>query len=200
MTVFRWVRISAGWFPAELDDSSTIIYLAAHPKFYTRSDILEYGPTLYRPIPYTPRATPAQPAIIEVEVAKDDQQPEEIEFPHYHITSFVPVASERKNDCCVVALANVASLSYKVAKLKCFHHGWSSTRGMDHGFLELVLDTLEFTAAFRSEFTGLPLQDFHADGVYLVYIKDHVMPSINGNLLNHGGLDNPIEEVYEVTV
>ena len=106
----------------------------------------------------------------------------------------VAVYSQRPKDCGVVALANALQISYKDAKLKCFHAGWSSTNGIKSGFLENLCTQAGYEVQYRPDLsTGTVLQ-FTYKGLCLIQIKGHVMAAVNG--IVNGLIDGCITEVH----
>lgn len=204
MTVFRWIKFQDEWYPALVDSAQFFVFLASEKcNKISVTEIQELGPVIYRPIPvaYIPRE-PSTPAVSDIEVAKDVPENNSVERPALILQDFVEVFSKRNKDCGVVTLANILQITYKKARLITFHHGWSSTRGIDNGMLELILSKRGFQVEYRARWRNTPVR-FFADntpqGVFLVTCKDHVMPAINGRLMNCNGCgDRSIQEVYEV--
>lgn len=124
------------------------------------------------------------------------------QYPPMRRPGFVSVKSAGKADCAVVAAANVLGLDYKAAKVQCFQHGWSSTKGLPRGFLELLLKNRALVALFRPDLCGLTvdrLRKMSPLGIYLVYVAGHVMPLVEEVLCNVNDTDwQSIDEVYEV--
>lgn len=117
----------------------------------------------------------------------------------YIIKDFVPVHGRRPNDCGVVCVANVFSRSYNDAKLLCFHAGWSSTRGITVGMVEMIAEKIGFDVTYRDDLTRGAVCDFYAEGTYIMHVVGHVIPVVNGkpyNVLGHKG--SAIKSVYEV--
>lgn len=124
-----------------------------------------------------------------------------VRAPH-RIVPFKEVRSRKANDCPIVAVANILQIPYPQAHGICFAHGWSSTRGIKLGFLELIMDKKDHETGFRPDLCGQTVSEFAAncpEGVFLVYCTGHVIPAINGTLYNVGncaGLN--VREVFEV--
>lgn len=110
-----------------------------------------------------------------------------------------------KNDCAIVALSAVTGLEYKKAKVLAFHFGWASTKGLQRGFLEALLEAKTSHKAQhrpdlyvpREPLSSLSLPD---SKVFLVYVKNHVVPVVSGVILNAEGCENrPVEAVIEIS-
>lgn len=103
------------------------------------------------------------------------------------IENFVQTFSQRNNDCPVVALANITQMSYVKAKQTCFLHGWSSTSGLVDGMLEVILQDLGYKTHSCLQLARGTAGSFEQpDGCFLVMVEGHVMPVVNGKILNVG--------------
>jgi hypothetical protein len=198
--MFRYVKIAGRWqiFQSELSEPGSFF---THSGFYKAEQVEEWGPVIPTPVKYTPRKRPETIEVGEVKAAADDHKLKDETLGESLVyEDFEEVLAQRPNDCPVVALANVARLSYKDAKLKCFHHGWSSTIGLTKGFLEVVLDKLGYRTVIRRDLMFGRVEDMRLpSGVFLVSVKAHVMPAVNGEVLNVQGCHGQVvEEVHEV--
>lgn len=113
-------------------------------------------------------------------------------------------AKRSNNDCPVVALSAVAGIPYGQAKVKSFHYGWSSTKGLQRGFLEaLVEQEYNYRTQDRKDLCSgrtTPV-DMRLPGnrVFFVYVPGHVFPVIDGRAFNLAGTQHrPVEAVVEV--
>lgn len=139
----------------------------------------------------------------EVERAHTTEKKKEDSSPHlYEIQNFSYKGSERPNDCGIVAIANICQISYKDARIEAFTHGWSSTKGMVRGFVELICKKHRLDVSPRNQWIGRSVQflaDHPEKGVFIIYCEGHVMPMINGELYNWTQTSyKVITEVYEV--
>lgn len=124
--------------------------------------------------------------------------------PHV-ISSYTPVLHDDKrasNDCGIITIANILQLSYSDAKVQAFRYGWSSSKGMPRGFLELLFSNFNLVPLYRPDLCDRNLDYFEnnaPDGVFLVYVASHVMPCIHGKLLNLSGTGwQTVQEVFEI--
>lgn len=127
------------------------------------------------------------------------------QYPPHVISPFTPVQHDPKrasNDCSIIAIANVFQMTYSDAKVMAFQYGWSSSKGMPRGFLELLCDNHDLVSLFRPDLCNRPLDyfcDSPPDGVFIVYVASHVMPCIHGKLYNLSGTGwQTVQEVFEI--
>lgn len=107
------------------------------------------------------------------------------------------ISSERPADCGVVCLANLLQLSYEKARLLAFQHGWSSTSGLERGWVQKIMEDHGFFACYCPEYNHADLTSIKLPtGLYSVYVQRHVMPVVNGEVLNVNG-STFAEEVTE---
>lgn len=207
--MYRFIIINGNWQVAEMSVTSNK-YRVHGSMWRNFAEVPNECRGPYIPIPIIVPAKPkrsAMPtkrvrpaiAIPTVDQAKDDAQKMKTERRPPWKPKRKEVRQQRDKDCAVVALANILGLDYKTAKMLAFHHGWSSTKGLSPGFLELVLEHQGYELTFRPDLIKGFVGYFQADGVFLVRCLQHVMPSINGRLLNLQGCeDQAIIEVIEV--
>lgn len=116
----------------------------------------------------------------------------------------IEVTSRNTSDCPIVALANVLQIPYQDAKIKCFLHGWCSTQGIERGFLELILEQEGYRTHSVKRGVGWILQDLKEKaefqtGTFLIYVRQHVIPMLNGKMSNLAGSEwQVVEEIYEI--
>jgi hypothetical protein len=126
-----------------------------------------------------------QPEIDEASERQDLRIARPGQFPPVVAKDFTEVHSRGRNDCPVVAAANLFQLSYADAKVQCFQNGWSSTSGLTPGLLELLAEEQGFDCYYRPD-----LSDTYCDhwpepaGLFIVRVANHVMASVNGRLCN----------------
>ena len=204
---FRWCIINSKWEVIATD--GTFGYRVGVAGFCPLGDELfeRWGPYIMEPVWHSAGSTPTperkQPEGADVVTASDDSVMRESEVvvlqPTYVLEYFKYVGSKRPNDCAVVTAANCFSLDYKVAKVACFHCGWSSVSGIDDGMINRVAVQLGFTTTYRKDLSRGYVGDFAADGVFIVTCPQHIMPAINGKIYNVGAqAHDTIEDVYEV--
>ena len=189
--LFRWLRISDGWFPAQIVGQHHAL-LARRPSCVDEVNILEYGPEIRLPL--------TQPSHHYVEpITRPRKEFNEVQVAAFSIPNFVEVVSQRPKDCGVVVLANIASISYLDAKCIGFHSGWSSTKGINLRSLVYVLEKrFGLIVAERKRFSDLSLEKFKASGTFLIFTPEHVMPYINGVLLNVVDNGSRIKTAFEI--
>ena len=200
--MFRFVKINGGWeiFRSGLSEPAAFF---THSGFYKAGQVEEWGPEIEIPTPmkYVPRKAPQIIEVGEVIPAADDYALKDATLGEPLVyEDFEEVTAQRDNDCPVVALANIARLSYKAARLKCFQHGWSSTSGLVKGFLEVVLEKEGFRTVIRKDLMHGRVYDLQLPaGVFLIDVERHVMPAVNSQILNQQGCHGSVvEEVHEV--
>ena len=127
------------------------------------------------------------------------------QYPPHHIEGYTPVLHDPKrasNDCGIITVANILQLPYSQAKVTAFQYGWSSSKGMPRGFLELLFSHYDLVPLYRPDLCDRPLDYFQKtapDGVFVVYVASHVMPCIHGKLLNLAGTGwQNVQEVFEI--
>ena len=129
------------------------------------------------------------------------------EGPHWSRPDYTPMelpATRSNNDCPIVAVSNIFEMPYSESKGLCFQYGWSSTSGLQRGFMELLADRRKVKSFYRPDLCGRRLDDFidraPAEGVYLCYVDGHVFTCIQGCIVNpdlsRGWQD--VREVYEL--
>lgn len=195
MSHFQWVKLdNLEWEVVKVVNEGVVP--VGINSIITVGLVTEWGPVVHPPIEVPIKQIKQRTAIVEectVEKAEvvENKKVYAAFDPPYHIENFSYEGSQRNNDCGIVALANVAQIPYHEARMLCFRHGWSSTKGISHGFLEVILEKLGFEYAPRDRFNHWCVKDLQErsldfQGVYLVYVKNHVMPMINGVLYNVG--------------
>lgn len=201
--IYKWVKIKGmGWEIVQVRGQYFYLFETSTPRNMCHECIEYWGPIVNPPIEVSQRkhiSRTLQKEEVTVEKAEISSEKKiyGVFNPSYEIEDFKFVESERQNDCAIVALANIASLSYGKAKVLCFHHGWSSNRGLSFGFLEVILEKLGFEWAERGTFFScnngnIPL------GVFLIYTKTHVMPMINKGLYNCGDTNHNVINITEI--
>lgn len=121
----------------------------------------------------------------------------EVESWHHCIENPVVVKANKPNDCPVVAVANLLNWKYSRARLIAFHNGWSSTSGLAKNWALKILEDNGMEIRDREDLCGQHTSEFHVDdGCYTVHIKNHIMPCVNGELLNIS--EGHIETVKEI--
>jgi len=206
MRQLYWIQRTeqSGWEVAELVSQGDMFAIGTVKPFHV-STISFLGPRLHEPVWLEPKkkrapATPAVPSELDVVIAIDDTtstEPAPSRDP-WVIDNFVEVHSKRDKDCGVVALANIMQVPYKEARVIAFHHGWSSTSGMQVGFLEAILAD-KYECVERAELCGGYVRDYARPGVFLVYCHKHVIASVNGRLYNVQGMQgHAVTDVQEI--
>lgn len=197
--IHHWIKISGVWTPARKEGNYWLI--PGVEQYITRVE--EIGELITKRPEEAPEIEKTE--IVEVvdltERNKSLFGTEELEPLSYEST--VVVRSTRPNDCPVVALANVLQLSWSEARVICFNYGWSSARGMSLGLLEKILQDRGYRITFKPVFVGKALQ--YVTGIpknrtFLCRIAKHVMPVVNGEILNvvKGSENAVITEMLEV--
>jgi hypothetical protein len=147
--------------------------------------MIEVAPVVRTP----PKAPEAKP---DVEAAKDHQKLKPSVRPPTRIEPFIERHSQSRNDCGVVAIANILQIPHREAKVLMFTHGWSSVRGYANGILEVVLQEKGWELSHRKDLVGYSTGELARrmpDGVFVVLTQDYVMAGINGKLYNLAGTD-----------
>lgn len=113
---------------------------------------------------------------------------------------FEEVRSRRKNDCGVITVANAFGISYDEARNIAFQHGWSSTKGITAGMVQLIAKKLEYDVFLTRRYDGVPLKEVNLPkGTFIISVERHIMPVINGRIINSAGTGNyPIKECWEI--
>jgi len=197
MSTYQWLQYHENnWAVARIENDCFYITGISEKFPLNYSHIRRWGPVVYEPIEIPVlnkirKTSVTKECVVESAEVKEVEKVWPIFDPPYVIENFEYIMPQRNNDCGIVALANVASLTYKDAKQHCFRHGWSSTKGITFGFLEVILEKLGFEWAFRNP-------NFIVDipsGVFLIYTKSHVMPLINKGLYN-----SPPTSQYRISI
>lgn len=102
-------------------------------------------------------------------------------------------------DCPIVALADLLQMPYGPAKVLAFHHGWTSTKGIDNGWTAQIMEERGHLVVYRPDLSKGLVRDFKEPGTFIVTVHGHVMSALTGVVNNQQGTgDRPILEVYEV--
>ncbi len=198
--MYRWLNYKGKWKVVKIDGDSYKFFgiMMSFPTKEVPSEL--WGPYILEPC-YVERREKQVVAVevSDVENAADkDEENHELLGERYFCPDFV-VNGKRQNDCGVVAVANVLGISYLDAKLKCFHAGWSSSRGISDGFCEQIIEEEGFYVCFRKDLTFGIVQEFRSEGTFLIHSPEHVMPAKNSTVHNQQSQGNMrISEVWEI--
>lgn len=202
----RWIQVDGRWEIVRMTEHHFSRFGETGIYHIDALKIEHWGPWIPFPVYITdsPTKTPkvtAKDAEDSHLVAKDvgAQIAVETSRPPYHIENFRYVKSRKPNDCFVVCAANIFSMDYRAAKTLCFHHGWSTVSGGPDGMMQIMAEHSGFDATYRADLSNGSVRLFAVDGVFIVDCSGHIMPAINGKILNVNGCDgDTIIDVYEI--
>lgn len=197
--MYRWLNYKGKWKVVEFHGEfyKLFDFIMKFPTNKVPEDL--WGPFILEPVLREIRQhRPVVEEVSDVENAADKETKHKLKGEMYLCPDFV-VEGKRPNDCGVVAIANILGISYTDAKLKCFHSGWSSSKGITDGFCEQILEEEGFHVCFREDLTFGTVQNFRSEGTFLLHSPKHVMPARNDFVFNQQGQGNMrISEVWEI--
>jgi hypothetical protein len=179
---FRWVQVRSIWHLTAIVDNE---YVTFHGE--------RLSPDQFGPFVHPPRDLPTVQTFAVLAPDREQETMNE-DGRRIYYDDPIEIHSQNSKDCAVVCLANVLQIEYKKAKMLAFRHGWSSMSGMENGLVEQILKEEGYALKFRKDLVGSC--SLKGEGLMIAITVGHIMPVVNGRLLNGNGL--VIREVYEV--
>lgn len=190
MSYYHWFQVTGKWFPGELLKSGKAL-LPGSTEHYTPEIV---GPRLPEPIYVvegTHHAPPKAQADGDAGVSRDKGKARpSSSLPAYTVANpRTDLGEEPSKGCGVFAVSRLLNIPIKQARIKALHAGFTSSSGIDLGAVESILeaeglfteDAPEYVNRLASKVT------FPPNECYVIYTKGHVMPVVNGQLLNLAG-------------
>lgn len=117
--------------------------------------------------------------------------------------SSITLTNILKSDCGVIAIQAVSGLPRKAAELLAKRHGYTPTGGTPRGGIDAALAERGFVLTpveYEPKETAASFACRHEYGTYLIYVDEHVMALVEGDLHNsRGAWHDRVEEIKEVT-
>ena len=117
---------------------------------------------------------------------------ESAKFKKYEMVRKSSKKSQERNDCSVKAVSMAGRVSYKEAHRRCAEHGRINNKGMMNSQINSTLEDLGFELQLienlyqknGSKYTPKTIGKRLKAGYYIVYVKGHVFPVINGTVFD----------------
>lgn len=175
--MYQWLKVCGEW---KLGFPSGELITGGFP------EVAEFGPHVYPPREDYERV------VLPAVVVLPPLPKEEILLGNPVIyETWTEIHSQRQSDCGVVCIANLLQITYKQARMIAFQHGWCEASGIEEGWIQHIMKKHGFIPCFRPS-----LQWQLPNGVFSVHSPKHVMPAINGTVMNRGSA-NQVKEVWE---